>query len=182
MKTKSDIQDRLRTIFAEELDHRAGLAHKRLPKLCAYYYPHPLDTRPNVLGEPNTRQNCVYKDAPTIGLCLYGASNPEDWQGTICDDPIDAQRCLNFTPTHTIAQVWLEFTTQVSDPIWLKCNLPEAYGLLWVLTETFNEALVPWWKRLWWRLLCVRPHRKFEVDPQVQVDTNLLPELPKNND
>ena len=182
MKTQSEIMDRLRTVFSEELDRRVKLAHKRLPQLCAYHQQQPLDTRPNVHGEHNAQHNCVYAGAPTIGLCMYGAENIETWPGTICEDTIDAQRCQTFTPHETVQGIWLEFYTQMSDDVWVSQHLPEAYALQWVLSETVNEIFIPWWKRLWWRLLRIRPHYMFEVETAVKFDLGLFPEQPKTDD
>ena len=180
MKTESEIQDRLRTIFAEELDSRVRMSRKRLPKLCAHCYQHPLDTRPTVHGEANERLNNIYANAPTMGLCLYGASDPVSWSGTICEDPIDAQRCATFTPISTVAQIWFGFNEQVNDQNWLKANLPEAYGLLWVL-GTAEVLCLPWWRRWWWRLLRINPRRQFGLEPLKTKISELFPELPSND-
>ena len=177
MKNQLEIEDRLRTIFAEELDRRVQLAHKRLPQFCTHYHPQPLDTRPNIYGEPNDRHNCVYVGAPIIGLCMYGAENPETWHGTICEDALDAQRCQLFTPCKTVQDIWFNFCTQTSDEAWMREHMPEAYALQWVLSETKND--IPWWKRLWWRLLCIRPRYKFEIESVVKYNMGIYPEQPK---
>jgi hypothetical protein len=87
---------------------------------------------------------------------MLGAENPEEWAGTICDEPIDAKRCPYFSPTSTETSIKEELLSQMQDLDWVKQNLPDAYQLLWVL-EKVSVPRLPWWKRLLLRLTKPQP-------------------------
>lgn len=159
MKTQGEIEDRVRTLLVEELDRRVRAVQHRLPTYCVHNHRQPLDVRKRVEDEPNPSYNRVDRThlpvVNEIGLCMLGAENPESWQGTICEDPVDAQRCPDFTPHQTKQQVYDTFKADLEDYAWIRLNLPELYGLLWVL-ETERPSGLPWWKRLWFRFLRLR--------------------------
>jgi hypothetical protein len=94
---------------------------------------------------------------------MLGAEDPTQWNGTICEDPIDAQRCPYYTdPTSTREVVEGSFHLQLQDLRWVEANLPEVYGLLWALgSETMPK--LPWWKALWFRFLRIRPDALVKV-------------------
>jgi hypothetical protein len=135
-------------------------------------YRHPLDTRRQADGEPNESFNRIVDRqslpvSQTMGLCMLGGQSPEEWSGTICEDPIDAQRCPDFVPTQTHDEILAEFLTQVRDVAWLEESMPEVAALLWVLEEKPAFRL-PWWKRLWFKM------RRFKVEPVRSYDVSHL--------
>lgn len=179
MKAQSDIEDRIRFLLCEELSRRVREAETRLPHLCTYNHRQPLDTRRTVEDVPNDTYNRVtdHHGLPviqSIGLCMLNADDPEQWQGTICEDPIDAQKCPWFNPAATKAGIFYVFRSEVENLDWVRQHIPELYGLLWVLDETGNSRL-PFWKRWWFKL------KRIHVEP---VLTNadvvkLLPAAPE---
>lgn len=158
MRSPEDVRDRVRYLLCVELEARVSLAHKRLPHLCVHNHRQPLDVRKRVEDEANEAYNRItHGHLPvlqTIGLCMLGSENPTDWPGTICEDPVDAQRCPYFDARLDKKYIWRLFSNQIRDPEWLKANLPEVYGLLWILGE--ETVTLPWWKRMWFRLLRIR--------------------------
>jgi len=176
MKIEAEIQDRIRFLLTEEFGQRVEEATKRLPHKCNHNYRHPLDPRKQIEGVPNAYYNRVSRaeELPviqSIGLCMLDAEKPEDWAGTICEDPIDAQRCPYFDSVDTKEVVWDKFQVQIKDLQWVQANMPEVYGLLWALGSKKIPDL-PWWKRLWYRFLTIRP------DPLIKTYTDeelLLP-------
>jgi hypothetical protein len=112
--------------------------------------------RKRVDGELNPNYNrislAVVQDQ-SIGLCTLGKDTAEEWNGTICEDPIDAQRCPYFQSKTTKEDLSREFQEQTNDIGWLEHNLPEVYGLMWALSEPVK---LPWWKRLWFWALRIR--------------------------
>lgn len=173
MKTVAEVQDRIRWLLSKELQHRVDEARLRLPRLCKHNRQQVLDPREVVDGDPNPLYNRVTSSphlpvVQTIGLCMYGAESPTTWPGDICEDPIDAQRCGIFEPLQTKEQLYSTFQHDVSDIEWLEQHLPAVYELVWVL-DTITLASVPWWTRLWWRFLQIRPEPVRVVPP-------LLPE------
>jgi hypothetical protein len=63
---------------------------------------------------------------------MLGSEDPEQWQGNICDDPIDAQRCPYFTPAKDAKTIVAEFMELVKEPSWVETNMPVVSALLWV--------------------------------------------------
>jgi len=160
VKSQSEIQDRVRAILVAELDRRVGEAHQRLPHRCVHNHLQELDPRPRVEDEPNPSYNRLDRRylpvVPAMGLCMLGADGPETWQGTICEDPIDAQRCPVFTPIESKDDILTNLKRDLDDFGWIQANLPELYGLLWTLDSGLFHFVLPWWKRLWFWALRIR--------------------------
>jgi hypothetical protein len=171
MKNEDEVQDRIRYLVTQELDRRVAEASRRLPHKCVNNYRHPLDGRKQIEGEPNAAYNRLALGhlpvLQTLGLCMLGASSPEEWNGTICEDPIDAQKCPTFEMKDTKESIWVDFHSQIKDLVWVQQNMPEVYGLLWALGSEKIPGL-PWWKRLVFKVLRIRP------DPLVNT-TPILP-------
>ena len=160
MKTQQDVQDKLRALLVAELDRRVVIAHKRLPVRCVHNHRQQLDPRKNMEDEPNPSYNRIdRRRLPVVnemGLCMLGSENPEEWPGTICEDPIDAQRCPDFTPIQTKEEMLAGFTEQLKDAEWVSENLPDVQALLWVLDDAPANYHLPWWKRIAYRFLRIR--------------------------
>lgn len=157
MKPEFEVRTRVRTLLVEELNRRLEERTNRVPTSCVHNHRNPLDNRKQVEGEANEDYNRItdHRALPvvqTIGLCMLGADDPESWQGTICEDPIDAKRCPDFTLKQDKLAILEEFREELSTPGWVHENMPEVATLCWVLGEIASEtAKVPWWKVLWVR-------------------------------
>jgi hypothetical protein len=180
MKPSAEIESRIRFLLCEELTRRVNEAQTRLPHLCVHNHRQPLDTRKTVEDLPNDTYNrTTDRDGlpvvQTIGLCMLGAEDPSTWQGNICEDPIDAQRCPYFTPSATKESIYAAFKSNVEDLEWVQHHMPEMHALLWVLDKARNLA-IPWWKRLWFRIL------RIEVAPVLSKEAvaQLLPHIPED--
>lgn len=174
MKTQNEIEGRLRALLVGELDRRIAEAMKRRPYLCRFNYRHPLDDRKFVEGEPNENYNRItvapWEPSPrTIGLCMYGQEDPENWEGNICEDDIDAQRCPLFRPIKTKAEILAEFEEQLRTPGWIDENMPGVSELAWALGVTQEAQSLPWWKRFWYRWIL-----RIKVEPCRRGDNRLL--------
>lgn len=166
MRSETEVQDRIRFLLTVELDRRISEACARLPGNCKYNHKQPLDSRKEIAGEPNENYNRVSGVDSRIGLCLLNSEDPTQWNGTICEDPIDAQRCAYFVLINTQESVGEKFRLQIKDLDWVAKNLPETYGLLWALgSETMPK--LPWWKALWFRFIQIRS------DPLIKIVPNL---------
>jgi hypothetical protein len=179
MRAQGDIEDRIRFLLTEELSRRVREAESQLPHLCVHNHRQPLDSRKTVEDAPNETYNRTSDRnglpvVQTIGLCMVGADNPEEWPGNICEDPIDAQRCPMFRSITTKTAVYETFKTNLEDIDWVRHNMPELWGLLWVLDASTSPAL-PWWKRLWFKML------RIHVAPMVRSESAvaLLPASPE---
>lgn len=181
MKTEEEVRERVRELVEGDLRRRTEAAQVKLPHLCGHNYRDPLDRRKMILDEPNDRYNRIQDArhlplAQTIGLCMLGSKDPEQWAGDICDDPIDAERCPYFKPRQSSDDVETEFYDNLRNPLWVTENLPAVAALLWVsgaselpvapeptpvpevppaempLMVAEVEQPQPWWRRVWRRV------------------------------
>lgn len=160
MKAQAEVEDRVRALLVAELDRRVELAHQRLPVRCVHHRQQELDPRAKLEDEPNPGYNRVDRRhlpvVPTMGFCGIGIDDAETWEMNICEDPIDAQRCPDFTPNETREEILAHLKQDLDDFGWIQANMPELYGLLWVLDTGLLHEQLPWWKRLWFRFLRIR--------------------------
>jgi hypothetical protein len=89
---------------------------------------------------------------------MLGANSPEEWLGTICEEPIDAQRCPYFSTTQSEEAVLAAFRQDLTTPDWVTANMPELAALLWVLDSDETPKL-PWVRRFLLRF------RSFKIEP-----------------
>ena len=155
MRLESEIKQRIRGLLVLELNRRVREASLRCPAKCSYNAAHPLDFRKTVNGESNPLYNHISIGDQTLGLCMYGSEDPKSWSGNICDEPIDAKRCLHFTPRVDKKALLIQFQTDLRNADWVQNNLPGMAELLWVL-EMADLPKLPLWKRVWFWLLRVR--------------------------
>lgn len=175
MRTEEEIRTRIQELTFVETSRRLQRASERLPHLCTHNYRHPLDARKRSNGDPNPGYNRITDErslpvVQTVGLCSLDSEDPATWNGTICEEPLDAKRCPYFKAAKSETEVTQELEAQMQDPEWVKAELPEVYALLWVLGEITTPKL-RWWQRLllWWH----RP-RLEELSPPFD-STKLLP-------
>lgn len=176
MRGEEEIRARIQVLTQGEISSRVSLSMERLPQRCVHNYRHPLDARKRYNGDSNPQYNRIGKSLPIvqeIGLCMIGAEDPSEWGGTICDEPIDAKRCLVFEPLATRQGVTEKVCGQLQDAQWVEANVPEIHVLQWVLGEVDLPRL-SWWRRL---LLKIR-YPKFErLSPSFD-SSKLLPPPP----
>ena len=175
MKTNDDVRQKVRALILHEFNRRVAIAHKRLPNRCEHNHRQELDPRKAVEDEPNPSYNRVDRThlpvLNEIGLCMLGSENPAEWPGTICEDPIDAERCPYFNPTQTKEGMMSEFVEQLQDIDWVAENMPDVMALLWVLDDVPANYHLPWWKRVAFWFLRIR------VEPVKEQNLlNLLPD------
>lgn len=159
MKPERQIRARMKKCVDEEIERRFAEATRRLPRRCKHHIEHALDTRAEVNSEPNPLFNRVGSAVhlPVLGLCGYGMGS-EEWGGTICEDPIDAQRCPLFEARQSKEDLIRDLDNELSHKLWVEENMPELAALRWVLEANPNHPMT-WWQRF--RLL----FRKVSVEP-----------------
>ena len=152
MKPDNEIQERSRQLLTEAFERRVADAEARLPTSCVYNHRQSLDYRKRGTdGDQNPGFNRITDErhlpvVQTIGLCMYGSEDPATWPGTICEEPVDAERCppQAFTPKTNRTALQAEFEGQIRDLAWVQANLPEVHALLWVLgPESVPSAPLP---------------------------------------
>ncbi len=89
---------------------------------------------------------------------MLGSNDPEEWQGTICEDPIDAQRCPFYTTMVNELEVLETLRQDLANPEWLGQNMPELSALLWVLDSQSLPSL-SWFRRF------LLKFRSFKIEP-----------------
>lgn len=116
---------------------------RRAPHNCKYHHDHKI---------PNTEE--------TIGLCMYGSDDPENWPGDVCDQDEIAQACPMFSCKTTKQQALKHEAGRLQNPVIVKENYPEIAALLWVLTEDTSWMIMgpepeqtylmdlSWWDRM----------------------------------
>lgn len=162
MKKREDIEKRL-------LKLRRRYAHKyiqesqiRRPCNCIYNLEHTSDLvyRNQSFSReeemiPNIQSTIIImrEDKPKIGLCMYGAKNPESWPGKICDSDDVAQSCPLFTPSVSVAQSKEEFLAKLADDEFVFDKYRDVATLQWVLGERVHvKQLSPWDRFTFWFL------------------------------
>jgi hypothetical protein len=153
VKTENEIRKLAEDLLRRDLSDRLAQSSRVLPCNCKYNHKHPLDTRKKVLGCGNSKYNTMDDLTRTIGLCMYGAEDPETWPGTICEDDVDAQRCPTFSPLKPSQEVTQEFKSLVQDLDWLEVNIPKVWALYWTI-EQRTPISIPSppagvWQRTW---------------------------------
>lgn len=204
MRPGPEIEARIQERLASELSRRLDVPV--VPTNCRHNLRQPLDYRKTIFGDPNDTYNRISissekgKALPvvqTIGLCGLGQEDTASWSGTICEEPIDAQRCkkraLGFEPKSTPSEVYTLFVREVTEPKWLEDHLPEVSSLLWVLGSKIDhveDAALPsppersplpsFWVRLWLALRPPAAPTRRLPDPPADV-TVYLPKPPDAN-
>jgi hypothetical protein len=163
MKTKSEVEARIKELVCAELDRRVAEASERLPTRCIHNYRHSLDNRKYLEGEPNPGYNRITNNSGlpvinTIGFCLIGCTDPENWGGTICEEPIDAKKCEVFKSKMQKADILSGLASDLKDSDRIRDNIPELFSLLWVL-DVVQEVEIPLWKVIlfWFRRVQLKP-------------------------
>lgn len=187
MKSRNEVESLARQLLADEYNRRLEANTQRLPVNCTHNHRHLLDVRKLVRGDRNKRYNRISETDQTIGLCLLHkgvwSGSPLDesghlihdppeeptWNGDICEDPIDAQRCPMFTQRMSREQVLSDLDRDIRDPEWVETNMPQLSVLFWVLTQ---PPKLSWYQRL--KLLFVgRRYEPLKALPSSDFNLNL---------
>ena len=171
MRDQGAIRARIKTLLVEELQDRVREAQRRLPHLCVHNHAQIMDSTRELDGESNPGYNRLDRRhlpvASSVGLCMLGAEDIDQWPGNICDEPLDAQRCPYFEAKLGKAELLSVFRTQVQSVDWLTENMPEVASLVWVLGDTPANHHLPWWARWWFWSLRLR---KEPLQPHLLVE------------
>lgn len=84
-----------------------------------------------------------------LGLCMYGASNPEAWPGKICDDVKTAEECPLFLGKFDKEEIKSAFNARLDDPVIVAEEYKDIAALQWVLGENVAELDPSWHQRAW---------------------------------
>lgn len=188
MRTHEEVLEEARRLVYAEYEDRLINHSRRLPVNCLHNHRQPLDVRNLVLGARNPNYNRIAGTNQTLGLCMLtraqreageppevrnkSVPDAEDWNGDICEDPIDAQKCSYFNPTWTRWLVWEALQKDLTSPEWVENHMPRLAALQWVLDQ---PVPLTWVQRLKLYFTARRP------EPQVVSAPLLLEGPPRAN-
>lgn len=117
---------------------------KKCPENCQYNERHTFTTYSYVEG-----QEKPVPHVHEVGLCMYGAANPEEWQGKICDDVETAQECPLFLGKFDKEDIKAAFEEKLEDPVVLAEQYKDLAALQWVLDTNIVEEPLRAHQRMW---------------------------------
>jgi hypothetical protein len=136
MQDEKAIKRRIKLLRDQYIQETLDHARTKLPHHCKFNYDHALEG-----GE-------------TIGLCMYGAQDPESWPGDICDSEDVSRICPKFEMLVSSKDLASILDKKMLDPDFLADHVPEIPALLWVLSG--EDTCLPviynqdesWWIKL----------------------------------
>lgn len=141
MKTKEIIQRRLRSLRIRYAKKHIEKSQKRKPHNCVhnhiheYHPPTPEVPMEYELAPRRSSSLVVFQEEGPIRLCMYGANDPSEWKGDVCDKDETAERCAYFNPKVSIEEAQEEFKDLVADDDYVLEHYKEVATLQWVLGE-----------------------------------------------
>lgn len=140
IRTKSQVKKKLRDAKHKYLTKRYRDKLTQCPSNCTFNYRH------TTVDEESGKE-------VEIGLCMYGAENPEEWPGMICDDVQTAEQCPYFSCRHDKESIRKEFDEELQDDFKVAHHYKDIAALQWVLKEKVYSWDLAWYQRLWIMML-----------------------------
>ena len=161
MRTETEIRQKLKQVQYRHLKKLLEANFKQRPCNCAY----------NEVHRPRNAQS-----GDPIGLCMYSAEHPDDWQGVVCDEDFggirQARECGLFKPHKTKLEIKSEFHDLMTnaDIGEVAALYPDVAALMWMLDERPYQPTL--WQRikLWWH-----PEHVIPVEPEGEPDEEADP-------
>ncbi len=157
MKSQDEILRRLNKLRSRYLRKHCLLARGKKPDNCVFNHEHtPQPRKAEIPAEferaPRTVTSLVViQPDQKIRLCMYGADNPAEWPGDICDSDEMAQGCRFFQSKSTEAETIGEFNALMADDKYVYDNYKDIAALQWVIDHRIHlDRLSVWSKLLRW--------------------------------
>lgn len=149
MKSKGKVRQKIKDAKFKYLKRELRDKLKACPQNCQYNERHRLTTykRDPVTNEMRSHET-------EIGLCMYGADNPEEWPGKICDEEKTAQECGLFLGRYDKEQVKEAFNAKLEDPQVVAHEYKDIAALQWVVEEDASAYSLSWYQRLVLWMFC----------------------------
>lgn len=185
MKTKADIEKRLRKLRERYARKYIEASQQRRYENCAYNHKHvpspipssPARAAPLVYHMAPSRQVTlvVLREDKPIHLCMYGSDDPSKWRGDICDSDDVAQSCKLFRPLVSVDQAKQEFLNLMADDEYVFNNYRDIATLQWVLGERVHVIPLTLWERIrfWIRSKFLKPRKEVPALPPGDLPDNL---------
>lgn len=157
MKTREEVERRLRKLQIRYARKHVQRSQERLPHNCVHneeHLPPRLEAGPKVPVEeevaPRQQVTLVVLNEPRpIRLCMHGADRGEKWRGDVCDDAETARQCPYFKPAKDVRAARDEFMDSLADDEHVFNHYRDVATLQWVLGERVHSYPLAWWQRLW---------------------------------
>ena len=114
----------------------------------------------------------ILRDDRVVHICMYGAEDPANWLGDVCDSDDVADRCKWFVPRKSAKDAHEEFMELLADEEWVYENHRDLAALQWALDgkrKVSRRFLSLWERFLLWLIVCLSfvrkpgsPHPSFE--------------------
>lgn len=154
MKSKTDIENRLRSLRIKYAKRYISKTQARAHRNCQYNREHipkgkyektkSIDVE--MASKKQTTLMVIQPDYP-IRLCMYGADSPSTWLGDVCDSDEIAKSCKWFKPIISAATAKDEFLKLLEDDEWVFDNYLDIVALQWVLNDRVHLMMLTWWER-----------------------------------
>jgi hypothetical protein len=166
MKSKKQIYSRLKRLYFRYLKKYVIHTQKRICVNCKYCESHV--TKPLIYDHEPVAEYELYpthvsttfvvnpKPGP-ISLCMYGAENPAEWKGDICNNEV-AKGCKLFVPCLSIQEAQEQFNELMNDDDWVLKHHNDIAILQWILDNRIVHDLT-WLDRflIWIKSKFVKP-------------------------
>ena len=138
------------------MKQHVGKSQARCHRNCQYNVEHSPEAQgrdPNVvelsLAPREVTTTLVLERDEAVRLCMYGAEDPGQWPGDVCDDDDTARRCKWFKPKMAADAAQAEFEGLLADDEWVYENHRDMAALQWALGDRIHKHGLSLWERLW---------------------------------
>jgi len=180
VKSKAEIEKRLRNLRTKYAKKHIGESQSRCFKNCVYNRVHTntatyavsKNVDVPITPRKQTTLLVIQEDSP-IHLCMYGSEDLTVWSGDVCNDDSIARSCKYFKPFVSPVQARDDFLESLSDDRYVYDNYRDIATLQWVLHDRLYKMGLSWWERafLWLKVKLLRVRR-----PSRSLPVSSLPE------
>lgn len=155
MKSESVVRKRAERLRDRYLRRHVILSQERRHENCVFnreilprripYSQSDLLTELDLAPRKVTTLLVIQEDRP-VRVCMYGADNPAEWSGSLCDDDSVAPGCKFFVPLKSVPEATDEFMASLLDDKHVYENFRDLAALQWALGD--RRPRLPWHRRL----------------------------------
>ena len=155
MKPESVVRKRAERLRDRYLRRHVILSQERRHDNCVHnrvhlprkipYSQSDLSTELDLAPRKVTTLLVIQEDRP-VRICMYGADDPANWSGDVCDDDSIAPTCKFFVPLRSAQEATDDFMALLADDKYVFDNLRDLAALQWALGD--RRPRLPWYRRL----------------------------------
>ena len=182
MKTRSDIENRLKSLRVKYAKRYVKKSQERLHTNCSYNMVHAPRTAYKsdktvdlpMVPKRQVTLVVVQPDAP-VRLCMYGCEDPSTWSGNVCDDDSVSRSCPMFKPLQSLQSARAEYMEKLSDDEWVFDNHKDMVALQWALSDRLHKMQLSVLERLilWFQVFFFRKAKPVRQLPEPPIPEDL---------